>query len=79
MLLPLFVESGDTGNNAWYQVYGYAAFKLTGYHLGGQYSAASAVQRQRALRRRLLHPLRRASDAWMYDPTRRSWAPPSSD
>ena len=36
VLLPLFVESGDTGNNAWYQVYGYAAFKLTGYHLGGQ-------------------------------------------
>ena len=41
VLLPLFDESGDTGNNAWYQVYGYAAFKLTGYHLGGQYSAAS--------------------------------------
>jgi len=27
----------DTGNNAWYRVYGYAAFKLTGFHLGGQY------------------------------------------
>jgi len=41
VLLPLFEESGDTGNNAWYRVYGYAAFRLTGYHLGGQYSTAS--------------------------------------
>ena len=41
VLLPLFEESGETGNNAWYRVYGYAAFKLTGYHLGGQYSTAS--------------------------------------
>jgi len=39
ILLPLFRESGDTGSNAWYQVYGYAAFKITGYHLGGQYSS----------------------------------------
>ena len=38
VLLPLFEESGDTGSNAWYRVYGYAAFRLTGYHLGGQYS-----------------------------------------
>jgi Flp pilus assembly protein TadG len=40
VLLPLFEESGDTGSNAWYQVYGYAAFKLTGFHLGGQYSTS---------------------------------------
>ncbi len=38
VLLPLFDESGGTGSNAWYRVYGYAAFKLTGYHFGGQYS-----------------------------------------
>jgi Flp pilus assembly protein TadG len=40
VLLPLFRESGDTGSNAWYQVYGYAAFTITGYHLGGQYSTS---------------------------------------
>jgi Flp pilus assembly protein TadG len=40
VLLPLFEESGATGNNAWYRVYGYAAFKLTGYSLGGQYHSA---------------------------------------
>ena len=41
VLLPLFEAAGETGTNAWYRVYGYAAFRLTGYHLGGQYSSAS--------------------------------------
>jgi len=41
VLLPLFDASGATGNNAWYRVYGYAAFRLTGYYLGGQYSTSS--------------------------------------
>lgn len=40
VLLPLFDESGATGTNAWYHVYGYAAFKLTGYNLGGQYNTS---------------------------------------
>jgi Putative Flp pilus-assembly TadE/G-like len=34
VLLPLYDAAGSTGNNAWYHVYGYAAFKLTGYYLG---------------------------------------------
>jgi hypothetical protein len=34
VLLPLYDDAGATGSNAWYHVYGYAAFKLTGYHLG---------------------------------------------
>jgi Flp pilus assembly protein TadG len=37
VLLPLFDDSGATGSHAWYHVYGYAAFKITGYSLGGQY------------------------------------------
>jgi Flp pilus assembly protein TadG len=41
VLLPLFEESGENGTNAWYRVHGYAAFRLTGYHLGGQFSSAS--------------------------------------
>jgi Flp pilus assembly protein TadG len=40
VLLPLFEESGATGSNAWYRIYGYAAFKLTGYSLGGQYDTS---------------------------------------
>jgi Flp pilus assembly protein TadG len=40
VLLPLFDLAGSTGNNAWYRVYGYAAFRLTGYMLGGQYKSS---------------------------------------
>lgn len=39
VLLPLFVISGDNGNNAWYQVYGYAAFKLTSFHFQGSHNS----------------------------------------
>jgi len=38
VLLPLFDRSGDTGSNAWYHVFGYAAFRITGYHFGGQFT-----------------------------------------
>jgi hypothetical protein len=37
VLLPIFDRSGSTGNNAWYHVYGYAAFTITGYDFAGQY------------------------------------------
>jgi len=40
VLLPLFDSSGETGNNAWYHVYGYAAFKITGYSFGGQFDTS---------------------------------------
>lgn len=35
VLLPLFDAAGDTGSNAFYHVYGYAAFTVTGYDVGG--------------------------------------------
>jgi hypothetical protein len=38
VLLPIFDTSGGTGSSAWYHVYGYAAFTITGYFFGGQYS-----------------------------------------
>jgi hypothetical protein len=37
VLLPIFDRSGSTGTNAWYHVYGYAAFKITGYFFGSQF------------------------------------------
>jgi Flp pilus assembly protein TadG len=37
VLLPIFDQAGDTGSGAWYHVYGYAAFKITGYYFAGQY------------------------------------------
>ncbi|WP_347060135.1 pilus assembly protein TadG-related protein [Blastococcus sp. HT6-30] len=38
VLLPLFDSSGDTGTNAWYHVFAYAAFHITGFHFGGQFT-----------------------------------------
>ncbi|MGY1615548.1 pilus assembly protein TadG-related protein [Geodermatophilus sp. SYSU D00691] len=40
VLLPLFDDSGATGSNAWYHVFGYAAFRITGYHFGGQFTTS---------------------------------------
>ena len=37
VLLPLFDQAGDTGSSAWYHLYGYAAFTVTGYSFVGQY------------------------------------------
>lgn len=37
VLLPLFDRATGTGSGAFYHVYGYAAFVLTGYNLGGQF------------------------------------------
>jgi len=37
ILLPLFDLYGGTGSNAWFKVYGYAAFKVTGYYFAGQF------------------------------------------
>jgi Flp pilus assembly protein TadG len=41
VLLPLYDRAGSTGNNAWYHVFGYAAFKLTGYYLGSSHFRTS--------------------------------------
>ena len=38
VLLPIFDQAYSSGSNASYRVYGYAAFQITGYHFGGQYS-----------------------------------------
>jgi len=40
VLLPLFDTSGASGSNAWYHVFGYAAFRITGFHFGGQFSTS---------------------------------------
>jgi hypothetical protein len=38
VLLPIFDQASGSGSNAAYRIYGYAAFVLTGYHFGGQYT-----------------------------------------
>ena len=81
VLLPIFDESGDTGSNAWYRVYGYAAFKLTGYHLGGQYKHQP---RSRATATTAASPATSPASSSCPTPgptarTPRSSGPPSSD
>jgi Putative Flp pilus-assembly TadE/G-like len=41
VILPLFDDYGGSGSQGWYQVYGYAAFKVTGYYFAGQYNWGS--------------------------------------
>jgi Flp pilus assembly protein TadG len=69
VLLPLFEESGDTGSNAWYRVYGYAAFQLTGYHLGGQYDTTPKPcnGNERCVQGYFVKFVE-LSDAWNYSP-----------
>lgn len=42
VLLPLFDQATGTGANATYRIFGYAAFRLTGYNFGGQYKSTPA-------------------------------------
>ncbi|MGY1702213.1 pilus assembly protein TadG-related protein [Geodermatophilus sp. SYSU D00766] len=51
VLLPIFDQAGDTGSHAWYEVYGYAAFRITGYHFGGQFDVGQPCNgEQRCIR-----------------------------
>jgi Flp pilus assembly protein TadG len=43
VLLPLFDLSGGTGSGAWYRVYGYAAFRITGYAFNGSIKSGHKV------------------------------------
>ena len=38
LVVPIYDTFGGTGSNAWYHVYAYAAFRITGYSFGGQYT-----------------------------------------
>ena len=37
VIVPIYDTFGGTGSNAWYHIYAYAAFRITGYNFGGQY------------------------------------------
>ena len=70
VLLPLFDDSGMSGTNAWYRIYGYAAFRLTGYSLGGQYASSSkpCSGNDRCVAGYFMRFVE-LSDAWTYSPT----------
>jgi hypothetical protein len=42
VFLPIYDNFGGTGSNAWYHIYAYAAFTITGYSFGGQYKTSPA-------------------------------------
>lgn len=35
VLLPIYQDADGTGSGGWYQLYGFAAFRMTGYRFGG--------------------------------------------
>jgi hypothetical protein len=71
VLLPIFDAYGGTGSSAWYQVYGYAAFKITGYDFGGQYHTDKKVCGGNGSDRCVVGYFTRfveLSDAWDFSP-----------
>jgi hypothetical protein len=42
VLLPIFDSFGGTGSGAWYHVYGYAGFRLTGYQFVGSFKSGGS-------------------------------------
>jgi Flp pilus assembly protein TadG len=68
VLLPIFDEYGGTGSNAWYHVYGYAAFTITGYHFGGQYDEGQPCKGEERCIRGYFTRFVDTSDAFSYGP-----------
>jgi Flp pilus assembly protein TadG len=71
VLLPIFDEWGGTGSGAWYRVYGYAAFKITGYDFGGQFNTGKNACAGNGSDRCVIGYFTRfveLSDAWNYSP-----------
>ncbi|RZU31208.1 pilus assembly protein TadG-related protein [Blastococcus saxobsidens] len=69
VLLPIFDEAGGTGSGGWYRVYGYAAFRLTGYSFTGQFktSPQPCSGNERCITGYFTRFVE-LSDAWNYSP-----------
>jgi len=71
VLLPIFDDFGGEGSGAWYRVYGYAAFTISGYDFGGQYNTAKKLCGKTGSDRCVTGYFTRfveLSDAWDYSP-----------
>ena len=68
VLLPIFDEAGGTGSSAWYHVYGYAAFRITAYHFGGQYDAGKPCKGEDRCIRGYFTRFVDAGDSFSYGP-----------
>jgi Flp pilus assembly protein TadG len=74
ILLPIFDEYGAGGSHGWYRVYGYAAFRLTGYAFNGSTNTGKKVcgPKTTSSDRCVTGYYTRfveLSDAWNYSPT----------
>jgi len=68
VLLPLYDAVRGTGSGAEYHVYGYAAFTITGYHFGGQYSWNAPCKGDDRCLSGYFTRFVELSDAWNYSP-----------
>jgi Flp pilus assembly protein TadG len=72
VLLPIYDQFGGTGSGAWYRVYGYAAFTVTGYDFGGQFNTGKKVCGSTGADRCVTGYYTRfveLDDSWSYSPT----------
>lgn len=72
VLFPIFDTSTGEGSGARYHLYGYAAFTVTGYHFGGQYSWNSPCSGNNRCVRGYFTRFVDLGEAFTYSPT----APP---
>jgi Flp pilus assembly protein TadG len=69
VLLPVFDEARGGGSGGEYHVFGYAAFKLTGYYFAGQYKGTKACGGSDRCIRGYFTRFVEPSDAFFYDST----------
>lgn len=69
ILLPVFDQASGTGSGAKYRVYGYVAFRLTGYYFAGQYKGTRACSGNDRCIRGYFTQFVEPSDAFFYDST----------
>ena len=69
VLIPIFDESGGTGAGAWYRIYAYAAFTITGYNFAGQhYSSPKPCKGEERCIEGYFTEYVDSTDEWDHDP-----------
>jgi hypothetical protein len=69
VILPLFDDYEGSAGAAWYRIQGYAAFKITGYYLGGQFNWGSPCGGSDRCVKGYFTRLVDLNDTFSYDPS----------
>jgi Flp pilus assembly protein TadG len=69
VLLPIYDDAGGNGSHAWYHVYGYAAFTITGYYFAGQFSLNAPCGGSERCISGYFTRFVDLGDGWSYSPT----------